>query len=140
MYRYGKGVDIDGEEAVKWYKMAVDKGYHEHLLDLALLYLDGIIVNKDVDLTLHYYKQAAEKGIEKALLKLGEIYEKGTGVEINTHKAIFWYRKAAAKGNEEAKECLKRLKTNWMVDGKIEDEFVDDITEEVGDSDEGLLF
>ena len=140
MYRYGKGVDIDGEEAVKWYKMAVDKGYHEHLLDLALLYHDGIIVNKDVDLALHYYKQAAEKGIEKALLKLGEMYEKGNGVEINTHKAIFWYRKAAAKGNEEAKECLKRLKTNWMVDGKIEDEFVDDITEEVDDSDDGLLF
>ena len=78
--------------------------------------------------------------MEKARLKLGEIYDDGIGVEINTHKAIFWYRKAAAKGNEEAKECLKRLKTNWMVDGKIEDEFVDDITEEVGDSDEGLLF
>ena len=89
---------------------------------------------------IQVYKQAAEKGVEKALLKLGEIYEDGIGVEINTHKAIFWYRKAAAKGNEEAKEYLKRLKTNWMVDGKIEDEFVDDITEEVGDSDEGLLF
>ena len=140
MYRYGKEVDIDGEEAVKWYKMAVDKGHNEHLMNLAQLYLDGTIVTKDAELALHYYKQAAEKGIEKALLKLGEIYENGEGVEVNTHKAIFWYRKAAAKGNEEAKECLKRLKTNWMVDGKIEDEFVDDITEEVDDSDDGLLF
>ena len=140
MYRYGKEVEINGEEAVKWYKMAVDKGDNDHLLDLAQLYLDGIIVNKDADLALHYYKQAAENGIEKALLALGEIYEKGNGVELNTHKAIFWYRKAAAKGNEVAKESLKRLNTNWVADGKIEDEFVDDITEEVEDSDEGLLF
>ncbi len=140
MYRYGKEVDVDGEEAVKWYKMAIDKGLNDHLLNIAQLYLDGIIVNRDVDLALHYYKQAAEKGIEKALLALGDIYEKGNGVEINTHKAIFWYRKAAAKGNEDAKERLKRLKANWMVDGKIEDEFVDDITEEVDDSNDGLLF
>ena len=42
--------------------------------------------------------------------------------------------------NEVAKESLKRLNTNWVADGKIEDEFVDDITEEVEDSDEGLLF
>ena len=94
----------------------------------------------DTEKAILLYKKAAEKGVEKAILRLGEIYEKGSGVAINTHKAIFWYRKAAAKGNEEAKECLKRLKTNWMVDGKIEDDFVDDITEEVDDSDEGLLF
>ena len=48
------------------------------------------------------------------------------GVEVNTHKAIFWYRKDAAKGNEEAKECLKRLGSNWIVDGEIEDYYIDE--------------
>ena len=88
-------------------------------------YLKGTIVEKNIETAIHYYKRAAEKGIERALLKLGELYEDVNGVEVNTHKAIFWYRKAAANGNEKAKESLKRLGANWIVNGKIEDD-VDD--------------
>lgn len=126
IYRYGKGVKINGEEAVKWYRVGVEKGYDDYLLELAQIYLDGTIVEKNIETAIHYYKRAAEKGIERALLKLGELYEDVNGVEVNTHKAIFWYRKAAAKGNEEAKECLKRLGSNWIVDGEIEDYYIDE--------------
>ena len=137
LYRNGYCTEKNLEESIKWYEKAISKDHKDSMLELASLYINEM---GDTEKGIQVCKQAAEKGVEKALLKLGAIYEDGIGVEINTHKAIFWYRKAAAKGNEEAKECLKRLKTNWMVDGKIEDEFVDDITEEVGDSDEGLLF
>ncbi len=140
LYQHGGVVDCDGNEAVRWLKKAIDQGDNDSLITIADLYLEGTIIGQNTETAIHYYKMAAEKGLENALIKLGNIYEDGIGVAENIHKAIFWYRKAAAKGNEEAKECLKRLKTNWMVDGKIEDEFFDDITEEADDSDEGLLF
>ena len=140
IFRYGKGVEVNGEEAVKWYKVGVDKGYDDNLLELAQIYLDGTIVEKDIETAIHYYKLAAEKGIEGAILKLGEIYEDGLGVEVNTHKAIFWYRKAAANGNEEAKENLKRLGTNWIIDGKIEDDIDDDDIDMGTNTDDDILF
>lgn len=119
MYRNGYCTEKNLEESVKWYEKAISKNHKDSMLELASLYINEF---DDTEKAILLYKKAAEKGVEKALLRLGDIYEKGIGVETNTHKAIFWYRKAAAKGNEEAKECLKRLKTNWMVDGKIEDD------------------
>ena len=122
LYRYGDCTDKNLEEAIKWYEKAISKGREESIFDLASLYIDDL---DDIEKAIHCYKQAAEKGVEKAILKLGEIYEDGIGGEVNTHKAIFWYRKAAANGNEEAKESLKRLGSNWIVDGKIEDDIDD---------------
>ena len=123
LYRHGDCTDKNLEEAIKWYEKAIAKGCQESILDLASLYINDLY---DVEKAIHCYKQAAEKGVEEAILKLGEIYEDGIGGEVNTHKAIFWYRKAAANGNEEAKERLKRLGSNWIEDGKIEDDIDDD--------------
>ena len=116
MYRYGYGseIDKDGELAVKWYKKAVEKGDEYSIINLAEIYQEGEVVEKDMEMAIHYYKVGVEKGILKAMLKLGEIYEDGTSMEQNITKAIYWYRKAALKGNDQAKEHLRRLKTNWI--------------------------
>lgn len=84
----------------------------------------------DMEKAIHYYKIAAEKDNSTALFKLGEIYEDGLGVVKNTSKAIYWYRKAANKGHYNAKESLKRLKSNWINEkGDIEDCLEDDENE-----------
>ena len=137
LYRNGYCTEKNIEESIKWYEKAVEKGNKDAMLDLASLYIDEL---DDSEKGIQMYKQAAEKGVERAILKLGEIYEDGIGVEVNTHKAIFWYRKAAANGNEEAKESLKRLKANWIVDGKIEDDIEEGNNDQDEESNDDLMF
>ena len=122
MYRRGDGVEQNGQLAVEWYEKAAEKDEMDAILALAEIYSEGDLLPVDMDKAIHYYKIAAEKDNSTALFKLGEIYEHGTGVLKNKNKAIYWYRKAANKGNYSAKECLKRLNSNWLnEDGDIDE-------------------
>ena len=116
MYKNGEGLEQNGEEAKKWYEQVLEAGETNALLYLGDLYIDGIAFPKDIDKSVHYYKIAAEKGLVRGFLELGKICE----YEINDiHKSIYWYRKAAEKGSFEAKDNLKRLKSNWIEDNKV---------------------
>lgn len=127
MYKNGDCVEKNASLAIEWYEKAAQKDKTDATLALAEIYSSEDLGPMDMEKAVHYYKIAAEKDNSTALFKLGEIYEDGLGVIKNTSKAIYWYRKAANKGHYNAKESLKRLKSNWINEkGDIEDSFEDD--------------
>src|SRR5258707_1133271 len=124
-YQFGKGVDQDINAAVRWYRMAADRGdpsaqnnlgylYEtgpEGIKNLAeageasaqyglgVMYETGHGAKQDLQEALRQYRLAGERGSVEAQTELGEIYELGKGVKVDYQEAIAWYRRAANSGN-----------------------------------------
>lgn len=95
---YG-GIDQNDELALDWFKNAEREGDNLARFKLAVMYSNGIVIEKDYDEAIYLFRKAAEEGYASALNSLGVMYDDGHGVQKNSEKAIFWIRKAAKKGN-----------------------------------------
>lgn len=82
------------QEAVKWFKIAADKGYAPAQRELARCYLQGKGVEQDLERAFELFKKAAEQDNYLACKELAKCYEEGTGVEKNPIEAEKWHRKA----------------------------------------------
>ena len=102
---YSNGARKKDPEAIKWYKMAAERGDAEALKQL------GDIYEKENALeAVKWYKMAIEQGNASASFNLGLIYEYGKpGIPKNKAEAIKWYRKAAEQGSETAQKNLRKL-------------------------------
>jgi len=118
-YHMGQNVTRNYKNAIKYYKMAIDKGSKkkdEDLRDtvgraannLALIYLNGQGVEKDVAKAVELYTVAANLGNKISQRMLGECYEKGEGVEENAAEAVKWYTQAAEQKDVVAMTNLAR--------------------------------
>ena len=103
-YNYGKGVEKNHEEAVKWYKKAAGKGDAWAMNNLGNCYKNGKGVEKNYKEAVKWFKKAAEKGNAWAMNNLGNCYKNGKGVEKNEAEAEKWYKKAFSLFLQEAKE------------------------------------
>ena len=115
-YDYGKGVDKDAAEAVKWYDEARDM-YGDvvpiatYMLGLNFKYGTG--VDKDADKAVKLFKIAAEEDHAGAMSSLGGAYMNGEGVDKDAAEAVKWFKKAAEKGYSPAMyELGKYYETN----------------------------
>ena len=77
LYGFGRGVDEDDAEELKWYRRAIEG-----------------------------FRLRAEAGDAEAQNNLGRMYENGWGVEDDDAEAIKWYRLAAEQGNVTAQANL----------------------------------
>ena len=108
-YYKGIGVEIDVEEAFKWWMKAANHGVE------AAYYCLGCILfkRKDYQSANKYYLKAIQNPlINEAGFWLGIIYEYGLGVEKNIEKAVEYYKKGAAGLNLSSfvsTDALKRL-------------------------------
>jgi TPR repeat protein len=93
-YDYGKGVEVDKTEAVRWYRLAAEQGDTGALHALAANYILGEGVPKDVSEGLRWYKTAAALGDVSALVTLGGIYANSEFVEPDQVEAVRWYSAA----------------------------------------------
>lgn len=73
---------------------------------LALMYLEGDRVKKDIDKGIHWLQMAAEDDHTSAQVKLGEIYSNGLIVPQSFSSAAKWYKRAADSGNADAQYHL----------------------------------
>ncbi|MEO2044883.1 MAG: hypothetical protein ABGX43_09805, partial [Nitrospinaceae bacterium] len=89
MFESGQGVPQDYKEAIRWYRLAADRGH--------------IKAQKKLNLLL---KKSAEAQIN---LGLGIMFESGQGVPQDYNEAIRWYRLAADLGLIKAQEKLNLL-------------------------------
>lgn len=48
-HRYGLGAPVNAAEAARWYRMAVDRGDPQAMVELSLMSLNGLGVEKDID-------------------------------------------------------------------------------------------
>ena len=106
MYEEGKGVQRDYNEAVKWYRQAVERQYAPAQSALGSMYADGLGVARDDKEAARLYRLAAEQGFSPAQFNLGLMYDNGHGVQKDSAEAVKWYRRAAEQGYDEAQSYL----------------------------------
>ena len=93
MYRDGKGVEKNIDNAILWFEKASvsNKGWSPE-------YIDSLLMKQDPE----YFKIAfevcqcgAENGQIACMGRLGRMYRDGKGVEKNINNAILWFEKAS---------------------------------------------
>ncbi len=75
-YEYGVDVEKNVEEAVKYYRLAADKGNSNAYLKLGLCYANGIGVERNEVEAARFFRLCAEKGNPLGQLELGSILER----------------------------------------------------------------
>jgi TPR repeat protein len=106
-YEYGKGVQQDIVEAVKWYQKAAEQGNAMGQGRLGWMYGSGRGVTQDYAEAIKWLRKAAEQGDTDAQLYLGWLYKSGLGVPRDYISACMWYGIAASNGSEGAGDLLE---------------------------------
>ena len=94
----GRGIELNLDEAAKWYDRAAQAGLVPAIFRLGTFYEKGLSVKRDVDIARRYYLQAAERGNAKAMHNLAVLDADGGGKGANYKSASQWFRKAADRG------------------------------------------
>ncbi len=93
---------VDAEKAqkiVKYWTKAAELGNATAMLDLGLLYHDGIHVEEDYKEAFRWFSQAADQNEPGGVFQLGLYYHDGLGVEKDIDKAISYYQKGISLGD-----------------------------------------
>jgi TPR repeat protein len=108
MYQLGRGYHRSDNfaTAALWYGKAMEHGSAFGEAALALLYMTGQGVPKDMAKAADMTRDAAEKGVVIAQNALAYMYANGVGVAKDADQALVWYRKAAEQGAPNAQLSL----------------------------------
>jgi TPR repeat protein/CHAT domain-containing protein len=88
---------------------AADAGVLAGMVNLGLLYRDGLGVLKDYAEAVRWLRKAADQGHAHAQDNLGWMYEHGRGVAQDDVEAVRWYRRAAEQGH-----AISQNNLGWM--------------------------
>lgn len=106
----GDEVDKDLEKSVFWYEAAVKNGSSLAMFNLALMYLFGEGVERNVDEALKLLCRAAELGSFDANIMLGDAYAEGElGLPKNSLKAAQYYIASCPAGASRAIHGVGKL-------------------------------
>jgi TPR repeat protein len=94
----GRGVKKDDGEAVKWFRVAADKGYAPAQNDLGFFYAEGRGVKKDDTEAVKWYQRAVDQNYAPGQMSLGMMYAAGRGVAQSDFDALALYSSAANQG------------------------------------------
>ena len=98
-YRDGDyGFDKNLPEALKYIRMAAERGYAKAQCDLGYMYSKGEGVPQDMKKAFDLYMQAAVQGLATAQYNVGNAYYGGEGVDKDVNQSFIWYKKAAEQG------------------------------------------
>jgi len=139
LYRLGKGVAQDDQQAVLWYRRAAAQGYAPAQRNLQLMVSEGRLTSAEAqppiapapqqvpmaesgsDSGLSAYQQGnfrqaldawlplAAQGDATAQFNLGQLHRLGKGVAQSDREAIRWYRRAALQGHPMALHNLRLM-------------------------------
>ena len=107
-YEFGKGVEKDLSEAVKWYRKAAEQGDAMAQYNLGILYFEGSGVDKNLPEAAKWFRKSAEQGDANAQYNYGVCLQNGYGVDKDKAKAYAWYTLSAKEGPDVSAE-LQRL-------------------------------
>jgi TPR repeat protein len=100
-------VPIDLPRAVQWFCRAAVSGDPRGLNNLAIMYLEGKGVERDLEEARRLWSQSAERGNPNAMFNLGQSYyrelpqDRGRGLEL--------LQQAAQRGHGNAQKFLQQL-------------------------------
>ncbi len=103
IYYEGLGCEQDLSQAIKYYKLAVERGDYYSQVNLGDLYYWS---KEDYNESFIYYSLAAENGIPSGMYNLAWAYYSGKGTKKNPEKALKWFLKATENEYEKAKGML----------------------------------
>lgn len=81
----------------------------ERNFELAVKYVKGDGVEKDIPKAVALFTQAAEAGHSKAQYNLGVIYLNGIGIQMEPNKAVEWFKRAANQNHDQARRALEKI-------------------------------
>mgnify|MGYP002875633064 CR=1 FL=1 len=108
-YATGRGVLVNFQEAVKWYRKAAEQNEPRAQYNLGYMYYNSEALPRDYKKAVYWFTKAAKQGNSGAQCNLGLMYENGEGVEENDKIAVNWFRKAAVQG-----ESMAQFNMGWM--------------------------
>lgn len=97
LYRFGKGVAQNNQEAAMWLQKAAENKNTAAQTFIGHICREGIGVPQNYSEAVRWYQKAADKGHAPAQYALGHMYRYGLGVPQEFAAAIRWYQKAAEK-------------------------------------------
>ena len=97
-YLDGDGVNKNPEEAVKWFRKAIEHENAEALFSLGMCYLTGEGVSLDAKMAAKLLLKAAEQDNWRAQYRVSWLFAEGQGVEKNEQEFVKWLHKAARNG------------------------------------------
>ena len=104
MYAAGEGVEVDQEEAAKWFERAAEEGHPHAMFKIAERYETGNGVARDAEVAIKWYRMAAETGYGKADDKA--YYEKVRQANYDSMKER--YRQEQQKEDRKYQDQVRR--------------------------------
>jgi hypothetical protein len=95
LYANGWGVDLNDDEALKWYTLAAEQGHGEAAYNLGVMNANGWGVPQSDEEAFKWYSMAAERGFTTAQISLGKMYAIGFGAPLDPVQAHMWYNVAS---------------------------------------------
>ncbi|RIA84048.1 hypothetical protein C1645_880160 [Glomus cerebriforme] len=92
----------NSSDDINWLKQSAENGDKDAMNNLALHYLNGEEIEKNLEKAFYWYQKAAENGFNEAMCNLALCYYEGFGTKKNLEKAFYWNQKAAENGFNEA--------------------------------------
>ena len=80
-YSLGLGIHIDMEKSVYWFQEATKQGHSKAPFNIAIIYGNGEVTDKNLALALEYFLMAAERGNEEAKELIKKL-EKDSGLSM----------------------------------------------------------
>jgi len=103
LYYWGHGVNRDGQEAERLFKLAADQGNAQGQYELARLYQSRGMYQEAMNL----YKLSADQDYAPSMFGIGVLYEAGMGVPKNPAEGLKWIKVSADKGAPDAEINLE---------------------------------
>ena len=75
-YQTGEHVDVDLDQAIRWYLAAADQGQVIAQNNLGRLYQMGVGVDRDINQAIYWYEQAAKNGSAAAKRNLEKLLQR----------------------------------------------------------------
>lgn len=91
LYLYGKGTDVDYQQAISHFENSANQ-YAEY--SLGTMYQRGLGVDKDEDAAFHYFESSAEKNNPFAKYETARYLEQGTVADKDMERAMISYKYA----------------------------------------------
>lgn len=91
-YESGDGVEVDPEEAVRWFQLSASKGYMDAQYRLAQAYDNGYGLAKNEVKANRWFCLAANRGHVNAQRTIALRYYTGSGLLEDAEEAVHWFR------------------------------------------------
>ena len=101
-YRDGRGVKADHAEAMKWGRLAADRGDAAALDFVGWMYFQGLGVKRNPEVAAGYFRAAAAGKSAAGAWNLGLCLHAAQGVDHDVPKALEAWKRAAALGHGRA--------------------------------------